>query len=358
MSKPMTMRERMLAVLQGREADRVPFVQYSGMVAPNEEIWKLIGRENMGLVRWSAVHKWDTPNCRWESQPFERSGRRGLRTTLHTPEGALTEEKIFEPVYNSGQPSKHFVKDPADYRALLAFLRDCGIVADGDRYLRDKAIVGSDGLVMVAVDRTPYQQLWVQWVCLEDLVLHMVDEPVLMEEVFAGLFDVQRRIYDTVVSVRRQCNFALVEIPDNITAPVIGPTYFRRFCVSSYRMLAEKMAEFDVPVYVHMDGDLKPLWEDIGRSSVRGLDSLSPPPDNDTSVADVRRMWPEMGVWLNFPSSVHLSRPEVIYETARRILEEDGRSHRLQVQISENVPPGRWQVSFPQIVRAIADFIR
>ena len=171
-AKPMTMHERMLAVVQGREADRVPFVQYNGMVAPNEEIWKLIGRENMGLVQWSAVHKWDTPNCRWESEPFERNGRSAVRTTLYTPEGSLTEEKVFEPVYNSGQPAKHFIKEPADYRVLLAFLRDCGIVADGDRYLRDKAAVGDDGLVMVAVDRTPFQQLWVDAVNLHDQLLN------------------------------------------------------------------------------------------------------------------------------------------------------------------------------------------
>ena len=40
----------MLAVVQGREQDRVPFVQYSNLAAPNEEIWSVIGRENMGLL--------------------------------------------------------------------------------------------------------------------------------------------------------------------------------------------------------------------------------------------------------------------------------------------------------------------
>jgi hypothetical protein len=39
----MTMRERMLAVLQGREHDRVPFVQYEDLAAPDEEVWSVIG---------------------------------------------------------------------------------------------------------------------------------------------------------------------------------------------------------------------------------------------------------------------------------------------------------------------------
>ncbi len=42
------------------------------------------------------------------------------------------------------------------------------------------------------------------------------------------------------------------------------------------------LSDRNVPVFVHMDGDLKPLWNAIGESRVGGLDSFSPTPDNDT----------------------------------------------------------------------------
>ena len=109
------------------------------------------------------------------------------------------------------------------------------------------------------------------------------------------------------------------------------------------------------PVYVHMDGDLKPLWSAIGESRVRGLDSLSPPPDNDTSAGEAAEHWPEMRLGINFPSSVHLRSEREVYERARIILDEAGQTGRLQIQISENVPPGAWRRSYPQIVRAIED---
>jgi hypothetical protein len=67
-------------------------------------------------------------------------------------------------------------------------------------------------------------------------------------------------------------------------------------------------------------------------------------------------MWPEMRIGANFPSSVHLAEPGRIYAVAMELLEQGGRSGRLQIQISESVPPGRWRVSFPQILRAIDDF--
>ena len=42
--------------------------------------------------------------------------------------------------------------------------------------------------------------------------------------------------------------------------------------------------------------------------------------------------------------------------TAEQILEEDGRSGLLQIQISENVPKGAWRTSFPAIADAIDAF--
>ena len=145
-----------------------------------------------------------------------------------------------------------------------------------------------------------------------------------------------------------------VDFPDNITAPMIGEERFREFCVPFYDELAEMLG--DRPVYVHMDGDLKGLWKAIGQCKVRGIDSLSPPPDNDTSAGEAVSMWPEMRVWVNFPSSVHLKAAGEIYDQAGQILHQAGHTGRLQIQISENVPRGAWRKSFPQIVRAIEDF--
>jgi hypothetical protein len=52
----------------------------------------------------------------------------------------------------------------------------------------------------------------------------------------------------------------------------------------------------------------------------------------------------------------HTIPPPFTYNTAAQILAEGGHSGRLQIQISENVPPEVWRKSFPQIVKAIRDF--
>jgi hypothetical protein len=352
MAKTMTMRERILAVIRGDRPDRVPFVQYENAAAPDAEIWERIGRGNMGLLRWTRLHRIEHPNCTTRTEAISLDELSGQRTIIQTPGGTLTAERLFEPTYGTGAAHHHFIRQPQDYDALLAYLKDAVVVADSAPFERAVAELGDDGLPLPAVERTPFQQLWVQWVSIEDLSYHMLDCP----ERVAACMDALAQQEREVCRVAAAAPVEFVDFPDNITAPVIGPDNFQRYCVPFYNELAELLGER--PVFVHMDGDLQPLWPAIGASGVRGIDSLSPPPDNDTSAGQAVSMWPDTRVWVNYPSSVHLAAPRVVYDQTAEILEQAGHSGRLQIQISENVPPGLWRQSFPEIVRAIEDFGR
>ena len=348
----MTNRERMLALIQGREHDRVPFVQYSGIAAPNEEVWELLGRNRLGILKWSGVHRALYPNCKHESEDFERDGARWRRTTIHTPAGSMFEERSFEPAYNTSSVRKHYVETPADLEAFIAYLRDSVIEESLEQYRQDLDLCGDDGWPLVATGRSPYQQLWVQWTGLDNLAYLMVDCPDRFHEAIDLLNRQIRRIFE----ICRQSEAPFIDVADNITAPTIGPRNFEKYCVPLYDELADMLADRGAIVFVHMDGDLKPLWNAITASKVRGLDSLSPPPDNDTSVADAARLWPEMRLGVNFPSSVHLRPAQEVYDEAIKILNEGGHTGRLQIQISENVPRDCWRTSYAAIARAIDDY--
>lgn len=356
----MTMKQRMVAVLQGTEHDRVPFVQYNNVAAPYVDIWAELGQDNLGLLKWMYIHDLVSDDCRIETQEISRGDLKGFRSTLHTPVGSLSEEKFLEPTYGTGSISKHYVKDPDDYRILLAYLRSVKVRKNVTKLNEAIAEYGNHGLPHISMGRSPYQQLWVEWVCIEDLAGHMADYPDLLAETVDALRSIQKRIFELGCEVVKDYpnDVFHINVGDNITAPMIGQRLFREYCLPQYNLLAEMLdgTGRDIPVFVHMDGDLKPLWPAISESRVRGLDSFSPPPDNDTSVADAVRLWPQMRLWLNFPSSVHLAPPKEVYRVAMQILQEGGHTGRLQIQISENVPPGVWRSSFPQIVKAIHDF--
>jgi hypothetical protein len=349
----MTMRERVLAVVQGRDHDKVPFVMYDGILPP-DVVRPYVGPDRIGLLRWSAVHRVDHPNCHVAYETYYVGETRWQRATLTTPAGALVEERAFEPAYESSSIRKHFIEQPEDYEVFWAYLEDGVVLEDYDRYYRDAADLGDAGLPLVAVERTPYQQLWIRWVSLDHLAYHVVDAPDRVAHTIDLLALQARRIFE----VAARSPAPLIDVPDNITAPAIGPRRFQRYCVPLYDALAELLAPRDIPVFVHMDGDLKPLWDAISASKIGGIDSFAPAPDNDTTVADAVALWPDKRLWINLPSSVHLRDYDGVRAEAEAILAVGGHTGRIQIQISENVPHAVWRTSLPAIADAIGAFGR
>ena len=352
----MTNRQRMLAVIAEDTPDRVPFVQYDGISAPNAEVWSVIGRDNMGVLRWCAAHRLEHPNCRLDREQMAVDGQPGWRETLTTPAGQLTQEKLLVP--GMGQVSgfhKHYVSSVDDVHIFMSYLRDTVVLDDATTIRRAQQELGDDGLPHINLGRTPFQALWIEWISILDLSLYLADAPELVAECLELLGGITRRIAEAAWRAADQVHIPYVVFGDNITAPLIGEERFHTHCVTYYRDVSAMMADKGVPLFVHMDGDLKPIWTAIADSGVHGIDSLSPPPDNDTSVADALEMWPDMRLLVNFPSSVHLAAPEAVYRQACTILAAGADTGRLQIQISENTPPGAWRTSYPAIVRAIQD---
>lgn len=349
----MTMRQRILAVVQGKSLDRVPFVMYDGML-PNDEVRETVGRDRLGLMRWCKLYRVEHPHCRFESEVFYIAETKWQRNTLHTPAGSIYEERAFEAAYGSSSVRRHYIQEADDYDVFCAYLEDCVILENYDQYHSDQHDLGESGVPLVSTERTPYQQLWVRWTGLANLGYHMADCP----DRVARTVELLSQRAEAIFEIMRHSPAHFVDFPDNITAPAIGVKRFRQYCVPLYDRLADMLDDRGVPIFVHMDGDLKPLWGAIAESRVGGIDSLAPAPDNDTSVAQAASMWPAMRLFVNFPSSVHLRPYEGVRAVAEEMLVAAGHTGRLQMQISENVPLGVWRTSLPAIADAIDAFGR
>ncbi len=356
----MTMRERQLAVVEGREHDQVPFCQYVGVGPSMEDAWEVVGKDCFGAMPGASIHAIETPNCRYEWEESQREGQPYYYARLITPEGTLNAEYRLQRDLGVMVAAKHYVVDPEDYRPLLAYLRDQRFRPNPESYLEADASVGENGLPHTWGIRTVWQALWVEWVDATDLAYHVADEPELMEEVFATLEANQTKYFKVAAEACKQAPVPYISLGDNITASMIGEHYFRRFCLPAYEEFKGLLADAGVAtqVFVHMDGDLAPLWSAIAESAVTGLDSFSPQPDNDTSVAQAREQWPEMALLVNFPSSIHLAPPADVYRVAMELMQQNGRQGRLQIQISENPPMTRWRDSYAAIAQAVRDFGR
>ncbi len=350
----MTMKERMLAVVEGRPVDYSPFVTYNHNGAPNEEIWQALGREHMGVYRGTYIHKTLNDECKLISEDFKLpNGHEGIRKTIVTPKGTLFEEHLKQYDLNTYAMAKHYVETKEDLEILLYYFKTSRCVPYHQYFYNNLEEVGDDGIVSVSVERTPFQQMWILWATLIDLSYLILDCEDLVEACMSEISRLLFMQFDIMAEAVKVLPIPLVEFPENMTAPCIGAERFERYCIPYYQRLKELIG--DKPLGIHADGDIKALAPQIARSGLDFLESYSPPPDNDMPLAEAVKAFPNMAFYINFPSSVHLGSEEEIYETAMQIM-KDCAGRRMWIQSSESVPPGVWKKSYPPIIRAVEQF--
>ena len=249
----MTNRERMTRFIKGLPTDRTPFVQYDNIGGPNDEIWNVVGRENMGISIWTEAYSLVTENCTMEIETITRNGQVVYVTTLNTSAGSLYQERVPVPgIPKVTNINKHFVTSLEDYKIILAYLSDIHVVENRDKLKSSWDYVGDDGLPHTWIGRTPFQELWVNWVSMMDLSFHLMDDPILLDEVMALFGDITLQAAAVSARVADEIEIPYIVIGDNITAPLIGPKRFAKYCVPYYRKISELFAEKEIPLVVHM----------------------------------------------------------------------------------------------------------
>ena len=354
----MTNRERMLRIVRGGEIDRIPFVHQSYLAAPNEEIWELVGREKVALSAWTGVHGCINEKCKRFSEERIENGKKITRETIITPKGTIWQDSVYIEAYDTQGVVKHFVETEEELEILTEYFRHFKVYPDLTNYFGTLRYLGDDGVPYVNTERTPYQLLVTEYANIESLSYIMADSPEIFEEACDVLGKHFLDVADVIAGVGRatDIDIPIVNIPENITAPLIGKRLYREYCMPYYKALKEKIQGLGITVYSHIDGELKGIWDEIKESAIDGIDSFTPAPTGDTSISEALGLWENGRIMCNFPSSVHVSSEEEIYNTAAQILKDGGHSGRMWIAISENVPKNAWRKSFKQIVRAIDDF--
>jgi hypothetical protein len=338
-----------MAALAGERTDFVPLTIYADLL-PDGELGRRLRTEGLGLVSNCSPARAETPHVEYDSRQWEADGRTWSRHAIRTPAGEVEQVARREPGYGSWWVSEHYVRSPADYRALEFMIRDTRWLPDHDAWRAADEQMGDGGVVMASGQRTPMQKIIIEYAGVERFSMDLADD---REELFAlhdALVENQRRLWEIIA----ESPAALCWVPDNITATVIGRPRFERFCAPRYREYAELLAASGKRTVVHMDGALRALAEAVAATPVGIVEAFTPPPDGDLSVAEARAAWPGKALWLNFTSSMHLASPQRIAEHTRELVRE-GAGGGFAVGITENVPDPAWRTSLPAILRTLRE---
>ena len=348
----LTPRQRVEAVLFGGQPDHVPFTVYEYKL-PQCAVERQLRNDGLCIMnRHYLGYSTVTPHCTTENYSYtdEKTGKGLIRTVVRTPKGDLT--SLAEPADFTSWRHELMFKGPEDYEKLVCLADDSQFVPAYDGVLKAQERLGEDVFLRGGMPGySPLQALIYTYLGVETFCVEWLERRDEVLRLYAALHERARRAYAVVADSPHR----VIQYCGNVSPEIVGLERFNEYVLPHYDELAEELRKRGKLLLVHLDANCRLFADAIACSGIDIVEAFTPAPDTDLTLAEARAAWPEKILWINFPSSVHLSSDEVVYETTRDLIAQDGGSQKLLIGITEDVPEPRWQGSFQAISRAIAE---
>ena len=304
----------------------------------------------MGVFEACAVHTTTSPNVATETTTRRENGVEITRTTIRTPVGDLTEARRVmgeEKVDSTSWIIEHVFKGPEDYEPLKFIARDERHAPAYDRYHRMREQMEGEVFLKTGAPGMALHDIMITIMGLETFCIEWAER---RDEVLA--------LHEAMSENRREAYAIIARSPalvvccgGNYAAEVLGMDRFNDYLLPHWEVVGGILHEGGKLLGSHLDANNR-LWADqVGASSLDWIEAFTPTPDTDMTLAEARAAWPGKTLFINFPSSLHLSPPEGIEAETRKLLREAAPGDRFIVGITENVPESCWRESFTTILR-------
>jgi len=349
LSPRMSIRERLLAVIDGRQPDRLPFLdrleswhathrragtlpsRFAGLsltgvhraVGMGQQKFvvpyamRLRGVEVVATFNGEPLARLSDPVVlefpgMWDLVPTDRPGV--TETELRTPVGRLRlrQELLAEGIANGTAPylKEHLIKQPDDYLTAGWIIEHAEFVACYERVADEEAVIGGDGYVVPLLHRIPFQQVLLEYLGEAPLFYALHDERPAVERLLAVLDQQLEEI------LARLADFPVpyVEFPDNLHGAMTNPKLFQKYCLDAYQRYTDGLHRQGKRVGSHTDGDIGNLLGLLRQSGLDVCESISPFPLTSMRFEEVWQAWRQGPIiWGGIPSPIleaRTSQPE------------------------------------------------
>lgn len=341
----MTPRECVLARLEGRESDRIPFVMWNNKLPGGQATKDLLARDICVFAKTTA-YEVRHEGVQIEQTPFQApDGTRKNRVTYHTPAGDLTE--IQQPMPGTVWTEKHVFTNAADYDAVEALLKSYRYVPCYERFLKDDRAFGEQSIGRAGTLHAPFHYVMNHLMNLETFWNEWIDN----EDRVRRLMDLVHTNMVTQLHVLAQSPVHYVVIDGNTQSNIIGPDRYREFNMPYMAEACDILHKAGKITASHMDGNSRVLAHLIGQTGLDAIESFSPPPECDLPVADAIAAWPGKALICNFPPSRHLCPKEEVRRIATDLLRDGSKSPRFMMGIIEDIPTYEHAVMLAEMTR-------
>ena len=323
--------------------DRVPFAIWHTRLFP-PDYPPLLSAGACIIVR-SDVYRVEYEGVSIETVEFtDHAGAARTRTTYHTPAGDLETVTSFS--LATTWTRERLFKDAGDYDALIALAAAARFVPTYEQFLADDARHGDQGLARPAPIRTPMYDIIHEWLGAEAFSFELVERPDCIDALYDALLARRRRAL--AVLADSPAKIAIIE--GNICFEIVGPDRFRKYHYPAIEEACELCRSRGILTGAHLDSNCRAMAPLIADTSLDCIEAFTPPPDCDLPLDHARRAWPDKGLFLNFPSSLHLFGRQAVLTRARQLLTESAPGNGLIVGCTEDTSTNDYLAPLAQLV--------
>jgi len=339
-TSPMSVHDRVAAVLRGEKPDRLPFIdridvwyachkrngtlpaEFAGR--PPAEIHRAIGMGQQKFVvpyllklhGVEVIARFNGQICYHETDPcleffcgmfdYLDTTKAGVtQTELITPVGKLrVQHELLEDNVATGTEHyirEHFIKEDEDYKTVEYLIEHAEFVPRFDRVSEQESLLGDIGYVVPMAPRLPFQQVLLEYLGEVSLFYALNDSAAQVERLMTVLDDQLAEILARL----KDLPVAYVEFPDNLHGLMTNPRLFARYSLPGYQRHCETLHRQGKKAGSHTDGDVKPLLSLLAESGLDVCESFSPYPLTPCTFDEAWQAWRGKPlIWGGIPSPI------------------------------------------------------
>ena len=339
----LSMHDRVQAVLQGKQPDRLPFIDrmeiwykskcWSGSLPAKYHEMSLndihqsvgIGRQKFTapyafkLRNTEVVYTFENEIIYRDSEPVTEyfpaqwapdqipRDKPGTTTIEYiAPVGKLNiAYEVAESMVAMGgiEPylTCHLIKTDDDYRTAEYIIEHTEIIPQFNKIREDERELGDIGFVVPCLHRIPFQQALLEYLGEVPLFTALYDSPQQLNRLI-HLLDQQ------LMEILRQMTdlpSIYVEFGDNLDGTMTNPKLFKKYSLPHYQKYADILHGQGKKVGSHTDGNVKPLLSLLAQSGLDVCESFSPAPLTECTFEEAWETWQNGPlIWGGVPSPI------------------------------------------------------
>lgn len=260
----------------------------------------------------------------------------GVAITTKTPVGTVSE---FHHVTPRSRGIRDFpIKKAEDIPVIEYVLRHTDYRWDEARFNEADTLIGERAAPTLFMPRINIQRCIIQFTGFETFHYLLHDSPAAMESLLHTIDETDDKIFDVVCN----CPVEIINFGDNLAAEFLSPKLFEKWLLPVYQRRSDQLRRAGKASHSHWDGSCRMLLPYIKETGLDGIEALTPQPQGDVTLQEIRAAMGEKQILLDGIPCTHFMpqhTPQELADFTREII--DLFAPYLVLGISDEIsPPG------------------